>query len=122
MKLLANVLWVILGGWIIFLEYLFGGAVLCATIIGIPFGVQCFKLAFLGLWPFGKEIVQKPGGGGVLLTVMNVIWIIFAGLEIALTHLICALFFALTIIGLPFAVQHVKLAGIALMPFGHEAR
>jgi len=122
MKLIANIIWVILCGWVIFLEYVIGGAILCATVVGIPFGVQCFKLALLGLWPFGKKIVQKPGGGEALPTVLNILWIVFAGLEIALTHVIFAIGFALTIIGIPFAIQHAKLAAIAIMPFGHEAR
>ncbi len=120
MSFVGNILWVLLGGGIIlFLEYLFGGIVLCLTVLGIPFGVQCFKLSFLALFPFGKEIRTTKGGHGVLSTLMNVIWIVFAGLAISATHVIFGLLCAVTIIGLPFAKQHMKLASLALTPFGH---
>ena len=123
MSILGNVLWIVLGGGIIiFLEYLIGGLILCLTIVGIPFGLQCFKLAFLGLVPFGKEVRSGEGTTGCLATIMNVIWILIGGIEIALTHLIFAVLCAITIIGLPFAKQHMKLAALALMPFGRQIR
>jgi uncharacterized membrane protein YccF (DUF307 family) len=121
MRPLLNLLWIVLGGGIvIWLEYLLGGLLLCLTIIGIPFGVQCFKIAGMGLLPFGKEIRDDPAsaGGGCLGLLMNVIWFIVAGLWICLSHLALALACAVTIIGIPFAVQHVKLAVLALAPFG----
>ena len=121
MSLIGNVLWIVLGGGILlFLEYLFGGIILCITIIGIPFGVQCIKLAGLALLPFGKTITGAPSGHGFLSTLLNLIWIVFAGLWIALTHAIFGLLCAVTIVGIPFAKQHMKLASLALTPFGHS--
>jgi uncharacterized membrane protein YccF (DUF307 family) len=121
MSLLGNILWIILGGGIIlFLEYLLAGLVLCITIIGIPFGIQCIKLSFLALLPFGKEIRHEEGAIGCLSTVMNVIWILIGGIWIALTHLIFAVICAITIIGIPFAKQHMKLASLSLVPFGKK--
>jgi uncharacterized membrane protein YccF (DUF307 family) len=121
MSVFGNILWVIFGGGIfICLEYLIGGLVLCLTIIGIPFGFQCFKLAFLGLVPFGKRIVSMESSSGCLSTVMNILWILCGGIWITLTHAIFALLCAITIIGLPFAKQHMKLASLALVPFGRD--
>ncbi|HEX8703245.1 MAG TPA: YccF domain-containing protein [Myxococcaceae bacterium] len=122
MRLLLNLLWVILGGgFIIALEYLLGGLLLCLTIVGIPFGVQCFKMAGLGLLPFGKEIVDAPGASAIGC-ILNVFWILVAGIWIFLSHLALALPLALSIIGIPFAIQHVKLAMLALAPFGKQVR
>jgi len=121
MSLIGNILWIVLGGGIIlFLEYLAGGLILCLTIIGIPFGIQTFKLAFLALLPFGRRMVDTPSAGGCLSTLMNVLWIIFGGIAITLTHAVFALLCAITIIGIPFAKQHMKLAALALTPFGHR--
>jgi uncharacterized membrane protein YccF (DUF307 family) len=123
MSVIGNILWIVLGGGIIlFFLYLFGGVVLCLTIVGIPFGVQCLKLSLLALLPFGKEIVHKKSASGCLAVGLNVLWIIIAGLKIALTHVLFGVLLAVTIIGIPFAKQHLKLAGLALTPFGHEVR
>jgi uncharacterized membrane protein YccF (DUF307 family) len=118
MNLLLNILWFLLGGWIVFLAYLLGGLILCITIIGIPFGIQCFKLSVLGLAPFGREIREREPPGGAVSVIMNVIWIVLPGLELALLHLVLAGLFAITIIGLPFAVQHLKMTRLAILPFG----
>ncbi len=120
-RLLLNLLWIVLGGgFLIWLEYLLGGLLLCLTVVGIPFGVQCFKIAGMGLLPFGKEVREDPtaAGSGCLGLLMNIVWFLVAGLWIAITHLTLALACAVTIIGLPFALQHVKLAVLALAPFG----
>ncbi len=123
MSILGNILWIFLGGGILlFFEYLIAGLVLCLTIVGIPFGVQCVKLSLLALLPFGKEIVQTKGASGCLYTVMNVVWIVIGGLPLAVTHLVFGILCAVTIIGLPFAKQHVKLAALSLTPFGHTFR
>lgn len=122
MTLLGNILWLILGGLITAVEYLLGGVALCLTIIGIPFGLQSFKLAGLALFPFGRQVTTAPGSSGCLSLVMNIIWLIVGGIWIALTHLLFALLCAITIIGIPFALQHFKLAGLALAPFGKEIR
>jgi uncharacterized membrane protein YccF (DUF307 family) len=116
---LLNILWIILGGGIIlFFEYLIGGIFLCLTIIGIPFGLQKFKLAFFALTPFGSKAVESNSSGGCLTIIFNILWIIPFGIGIALTHLVLALLFAITIIGIPFAAQHIKMAGLAIAPFG----
>jgi uncharacterized membrane protein YccF (DUF307 family) len=121
MRPLLNLLWIVLGGgFLIGLEYLLGGLILCLTIVGIPFGLQCFKIAGMGFLPFGKEIRDDPAsaGGGCLGFGMNVIWFLVAGLWIFLTHIGLAIASAVTIIGIPFALQHLKLAFLALAPFG----
>jgi len=118
MSLLLNILWFVFGGFIVSLAYILGGLVLCITIIGIPFGIQCFKLSLLGLAPFGREIREKEPPGGAVAVIMNIIWIILPGLELALIHLFLALFFAITIIGIPFALQHLKMTRLAILPFG----
>ena len=120
MNTIGNLLWIIFGGFIIFLLYLFGSMVLFLTIVGIPFGVQTLKLAVLALLPFGKDIRQGERAGGCLYIVMNVIWILVAGIEIAITHVVLAILFAITIVGIPFAKQHLKLAVLAIMPFGND--
>jgi uncharacterized membrane protein YccF (DUF307 family) len=125
MRLILNVLWMVFGGgFVIWLEYVIGGLILCLTIVGIPFGVQCFKIAGMGLLPFGRQIEDAPtsASAGCVGLVMNVLWFLVAGLWICLSHLALALACAVTIIGIPFAVQHVKLAVLALAPFGKRVR
>jgi uncharacterized membrane protein YccF (DUF307 family) len=122
---LLNLLWVVLGGgFVIFLEYVIGGLLLCLTIVGIPFGVQCFKIAALGLFPFGKRVERDPNasGSGCLGMLMNILWFCVAGLWIFLSHVALGLAAAVTIIGIPFALQHLKLAVLALSPFGKVVR
>ncbi len=120
MKLLGNLIWLLFGGIIIAIEYLVSSLLLMVTIVGIPFGIQTLKLAILALWPFGAEIRLKPGNSGCLSTIMNLIWIFIGGFWICLTHVFFGVLFAVTIIGIPFALQHFKLAGLALTPFGKE--
>src|SRR6478672_3187035 len=118
MRLLLNLLWAIVGGGIVTaLEYVVGGALLCLTVVGIPFGMQCFKIAGLALFPFGKEISDDPGalGSGCLGFLMNVLWLV-VGIPTFLTHVGLAIGLALSVIGIPFALQHVKLAVLALFP------
>jgi len=122
MNLLLNIIWLIFGGFIVVFAYLVGAALLCITIIGIPFGIQCFKLAALAVAPFGQEVREKEPPGGAVAVIMNIIWIILPGLELAIFHLVMALLFAITIIGLPLASQHLKMTRLALVPFGFEAR
>ena len=122
MNLLLNLVWLVFGGFLIALGYLLGGMLLCITIIGIPFGIACFKLAGLAVAPFGREIREKEPPSGIIAVIMNIIWIILPGLELAVLHLVLALAFAITIIGLPLAAQHLKMTRLALLPFGFEAR
>jgi uncharacterized membrane protein YccF (DUF307 family) len=120
MKFLGNIIWLVFGGILISIEYLISSLILMATIVGIPFGIQTLKLAVLALWPFGTEVRMKPGNQGCLSTIMNVIWIFIGGIWISLTHLVFGILFAITIIGIPFGLQHFKLASLALTPFGRE--
>jgi len=120
MKWLGNLLWLIFGGLIISIEYLIASILLMITIIGIPFGLQTLKLAVLALWPFGSEVKAGKSEGNLLSVIMNVFWILVGGFWIAITHLIFGALLAITIIGLPFAMQHFKLAALSLNPFGKE--
>jgi uncharacterized membrane protein YccF (DUF307 family) len=104
------------GGIIAAISWFVVGLILCVTIIGIPFGVQCFKISALVLWPFGKEIELGNFGAGGL--VFNIIWLILFGWEFAIAHLIIGLVFCITIIGIPFGLQHFKLAKLGIIPFG----
>ena len=120
MTLLGNVIWLIFGGFISGLGYIVGGLLTCLTIVGIPFGLQSIKLGFATFMPFGKDVVAAPDANSTLRVVFNVIWLVFFGWEIALVHLTHAAVLAITIIGIPFAVQHVKLVPLALFPFGRD--
>ena len=120
MSFLGNLIWLIFGGFLVFIEYMVAGFLLCLTIIGIPFGLQAFKLAMLALWPFGTTIGLKPSAPGCLSTIMNLIWLLIGGIWIALTHLIFGILLGITIIGIPWAKQHFKLVSLALTPFGRE--
>jgi len=122
MSLIGNIVFFIFGGFVIFLGYVLGGILMCLTIIGIPFGLMCFRLAGSVLAPFGREVVETEPPGGALSLIMNILWIILPGLELAIMHLLLALFFALTIVGFPLAVQHMKMVPMALLPFGHVMR
>ncbi len=120
MKLLGNIIWLVFGGIVISLEYLISSILLMITIVGIPFGIQTMKLAVFALWPFGSKVVDSSSSSGCLSSIMNVIWILIGGIWIALTHLVFGILFAITIIGIPFAKQHFKLATLALTPFGKD--
>ncbi|MEM6793527.1 MAG: YccF domain-containing protein [Acidobacteriota bacterium] len=120
MALIGNIIWLIFGGLLSGLGYILGGLVLCLTIVGIPFGWANIKLGLATFAPFGKKVVEDDDANGCLTIVMNVIWLLLFGWEIALLHLIHALILAITIIGLPFAKQHIKLIPMALLPFGHR--
>jgi len=120
MKLLGNLIWLVFGGIIISIEYLISSILLMVTIVGIPFGIQTLKLAIVALWPFGTEIRFKKNNSGCLSTIMNLIWIFIGGFWISITHLFFGVLFAITLIGIPFAKQHFKMAGLALTPFGKE--
>ena len=122
MNILGNIIWIVFGGLIIFLMYVISSILLCLTIIGIPFGIQTLKLSMLALVPFGKDVVNKPNEPGCLSTIMNIIWILVGGLWISLTHFVFGLLLAITIVGIPFALQHFKLGMLALTPFGKEIR
>lgn len=121
MKALGNIIWVLFGGFTIALEYFIAGFVMMLTIVGIPFGIQSFKLGILALWPFGSKIVESESSmGGCLNLFLNILWIIIGGFWIALTHLFWGVLFCITIVGIPFGKQHFKLIHLALFPFGKK--
>ena len=122
MSLLGNIIWLIFGGFLAGIGYIFGGILACLTIIGIPFGQQAIKLGVATMTPFGREIVPTPEAGSTLNMILNIIWILVIGWTIAVTHLTSAAVLAVTIIGIPFALQHIKLIPLALFPFGRELR
>lgn len=117
MSCLGNLLWFIFGGVFSGLSWLFTGCLWCITIVGIPVGVQCFKFAGLSFFPFGKEVQY---GGGTVSLIVNIIWIIVSGVPLAIEHAVFGCLLCITIIGIPFGLQHFKLAKLALMPFGAE--
>jgi uncharacterized membrane protein YccF (DUF307 family) len=115
---IGNITWLIFGGLLAALGYFFGGFVLCITVVGIPWGLQCFKLAGLVLWPFGKNVISDGSDVGCLNLVCNVVWILCGGLYTAIVHLVMGFILCITIIGIPWGRQHFKLLEISLMPFG----
>ena len=123
MRLFANLLWMFLGdGVILFILYSLGALILCLTIIGIPFGIQKLKLAIFALAPFGLEIKDNQSASGCLAIIFNILWIICGGFWISITHIVFAFIFTITIIGIPFAKQHLKMAHLAIVPFGRNAK
>ena|SRR5688500_11994640 len=118
MNTIGNLLWLIFGGLYAAICYVIGGLVLCLTIIGIPFGLQCFKLAGFVLWPFGRMAIGNSSGTGCISLLLNIIWIVFGGIWLAVGHIIFGVLLFITIIGMPFARQHFKLVEISLLPFG----
>ena len=119
MGCLGNIIWFLCGGILSGLSWMVAGILWCITIIGIPVGVQCFKLAGLSFFPFGKEVNYGGGAGSFLL---NIIWLLVTGIPLALEHLTFGVVLCITIVGIPFGLQHFKLAKLALMPFGAEVR
>jgi uncharacterized membrane protein YccF (DUF307 family) len=115
MRILLNILWIICGGLVSALGFWVAGLLWCITVVGIPVGVQCFKLSSISLNPFGKEIIDDGGAGSVIL---NLLWIILFGWELALTNVLIGIVLCITIIGIPFGKQFFKIANVALFPFG----
>ena len=120
MSTLGNVVWLVFGGLIAALGYIIGGLLLCITVVGIPFGMQSMKIGVATLTPFGKEVVEVKQANSALRILFNLLWLVLFGWEIALAHLLSALILAVTILGIPFAKQHVKLIPLSLFPFGRN--
>jgi uncharacterized membrane protein YccF (DUF307 family) len=125
MRTIGNILWFILGGFIMGLGWWLAGLICAITIVGIPWAKACFVIGQFAFLPFGKEAVNRQDltdsadiGTGTLGAVGNIIWFIFAGIWLAIGHLMSALLCLVSIIGIPFGIQHLKLAGIALAPIG----
>lgn len=115
MRILGNILWFVFGGFLSGLTWLLSGCIWCVTIVGIPVGLQCFKFAKLAFWPFGKEIIY---GDRVFSLLVNIIWIVLFGWEMAVANFLFGCIWCVTIIGIPFGKQFFKLAKLSLMPFG----
>lgn len=122
MALLLNLLWFVLGGWAVAIQWFFGGLILAITIIGIPFVPGIWRIAVFSAFPFGQELISSPksGGGAAFSGILNIVWLILAGIWIAISHVLAGLLLCITIIGIPFGIAHFKLAGAALMPVGTE--
>ena len=120
MNFLGNVLWFVLGGFVIALYYWIVGILTCVTIVGIPFGIQLIKMGTFALWPFGSEILPDTNDGGCLSVLMNVLWIFIGGIEIASLHAFFGLICCISIVGIPFGIQHFKMVLLALVPFGKK--
>lgn len=115
MRLLGNIIWIIFGGFLSAIGWWIMGILWCITVVGIPVGLQCFKLSSISLNPFGKKIVND---GGTVSFLLNVVWLILSGWELALGNAIIGCLFCITIVGIPFGKQFFKIAKVALMPFG----
>lgn len=115
MRILLNILWIIFGGFLSAVGWIISGILWCITIVGIPVGIQCFKLSSISFNPFGKEIEYDDGAASIIL---NIIWILVSGWEMALTNFLIGCLLCITIIGIPFGKQFFKIAGLSLMPFG----
>ena len=118
MNMFLNIIWFVFGGLMVAVEYAISSVAMMLTIIGIPFGLQTLKLAKVALWPFGTEVVDDGWPSGCLAGVMNVVWWFVGGVPIALTHMLWGLIFCVTVVGIPFGMQHFKLMKLALFPFG----
>jgi uncharacterized membrane protein YccF (DUF307 family) len=122
MQLIGNIIWFILGGFLTCIGYLWGAFLLSMTIVGIPWALQLIKLGIAHIAPFGKRIEETGGSIPGISFILNVIWIIFAGFWIALVELGLGLLLCVTIIGIPFGLQHFKLMRLAIYPFGYDLR
>jgi uncharacterized membrane protein YccF (DUF307 family) len=120
MNILGNIIWLIFGGFFAALGYFLGGIVLCVTVVGIPWGLQCFKIAGMVLAPFGKKVVSDSTNQGCLSVLCNIIWLFSGGLATCIMHIVMGILLYVTIIGIPWGRQHFKLVELSLMPFGKK--
>ena len=118
-RTLGNIVWLVFHGLWAFIGYVVAGCLFCITIIGIPFGLASFRLATFVIWPFGRTVVQSPTSGAASF-IGNVLWFLFAGLWLALIHILGGLLLCITIIGIPFGIQAFKFAGLAVAPLGRQ--
>ncbi|MBE6482175.1 MAG: YccF domain-containing protein [Actinomyces ruminicola] len=119
MRTLLNVIWVVLGGFWLWLEYMFFGIIACLLIVTIPAGIASFRIASYALWPFGREVVETPNAG-IMSGLANIIWFLVAGLWLAIGHITTAAAQAITIIGIPLAIANLKMIPVTCFPFGKQ--
>ena len=121
MRVLGNIIWLLFGGLEAGLAWWVAGVLAALTIVGIPFAIAAFRIGAFSFWPFGREVVDRPEtdeARKLLILVGNIVWIVLGGIWLALAHLVFAFLLAITIIGIPCAVQHLKLARLSLTPYG----
>ncbi|WP_435108223.1 YccF domain-containing protein [Nocardiopsis synnemataformans] len=119
LRFILNVIWIFVAGFWLAVGYVFAGIICCVLIVTIPFGIASFRMARYAIWPFGRDLVRRPGAGGGS-TFLNVIWVIVAGWWLTLGHIATAIGLAVTIIGIPMAWASLKMIPVALAPFGNE--
>ncbi len=120
MKTLLNIIWLLFGGlWLAF-GYFVAGVICCLLVVTIPWGLASFRIAAYAFWPFGRTVVDRPGSTGLFVLVGNVIWLLVAGIWIAIGHVVTAAAMAVTIIGIPLAIANLKLIPVSLMPLGKQ--
>lgn len=120
MRFLGNLIWLVFGGFATAIEYFTSGLLMCCTVVGIPWGIQAFKMGVVCLWPFGTHVEDDVLSSGCLDTLMNFIWLFIGGIWICLTHVLFGCLLAVTIVGLPWAMMNFRLARLALSPFGKD--
>ncbi|MCV6615697.1 MAG: YccF domain-containing protein [Cellvibrionaceae bacterium] len=125
LRLVMNIIWLVLGGFVMGLTWLLISLIAFISIIGIPWGRACFNIALFCFWPFGQDAINRAElhgegdlGTSIFGSIGNIIWFFLAGIWLAIAHVFCAVAYAITIIGIPFAIQHIKFAGISLAPIG----
>lgn len=119
MRLLLNIIWLVLSGFWLFLGYAFAALVMCILIVTIPWGIAAWRIGVYSLWPFGRDVVDKPTAGGFSL-LGNLVWVVLAGWWLAIGHILSAVALAVTIIGIPFAIANIKMVPVALLPLGKQ--
>ena len=120
MRLVLNIIWLVFGGLWLALGYLLAALICFLLIVTIPFGFASARIALYALWPFGRTIVDKPGGPRAGATLGNIIWLVLCGVWLAIGHVLSAIAMAVTIIGIPLALANLKLIPVSLMPLGKE--
>ena len=122
MRFIGNIIWFVLGGFVMGIAWWFAALMAAITIIGIPWAIAAFRIGTFSFWPFGRQIVERESGAVVAVgaALGNLVWALLAGWWLALGHLVSAVLCAITIIGIPFALQHLKLAGLSFFPFGKQ--
>lgn len=118
MRVLGNLAWLVLFGWWTAIAFVLAGLANCLTIVGIPFGIQAFKLAGFALWPFGQVVVESPAASPALSVLGNLLWLILGGLVLAVAYAVVGVLLCCTIVGIPFGVVTLRMAALALLPFG----
>ena len=119
MRTLLNIIWLVLSGFWLFLGYAFAALIMCVLIVTIPWGIAAWRIGVYSLWPFGKTVIDKPNAG-VWSILGNIVWLLLAGIWLAIGHIASAIALAITIIGIPFAIANIKMIPVALLPLGKQ--